>query len=158
MSLISGFLFFLVSLGLHALAGRLGLIANSVLRFLAVGSTVGLLLILWLIARYGPLSAELITGVLAYAFLCNLYIFLFTFTLSSVSANLLSRLSRQPLGPDEVARLYSGRNMTEARISRLIQAGFLSAGPEGLALTAAGGRIVAVYERLRRLFKHGNDI
>ena len=157
MSLIAGPLSFLVSVGLHVLAGRLGLIANSVFRFLVVGSAVGVILILWLIARYGPLSADLITSVLAYAFLCNLYVFLFTLPLSSVSANLLSRLSRQPLGPEEVARLYNGHNMTELRITRLIHAGFLDANSEGVALTVVGARIVTAYERLRRLFRHGNE-
>ena len=84
--------------------------------------------------------AELITGALTYAFLCNLYIFLFTATLSSVSSNLLFRLSREALTPDDVERLYSGRAMAEVRIKRLVDAGFLAAGTTGLTLTAAGRR------------------
>lgn len=156
MSLTLGPLFFLISVGLHAAAGRFGIISNSVLRFLAVGIAVGLILIVVLAGHYGPFSAELFGGALAYAFLCNLYIFLFTATLSSVSTNLLSRLASGPLVANEVAQLYSGTKMTAVRIKRLIDAGFLRAGPEGLALTARGARTVASYARLRRLFKHAN--
>lgn len=157
MWLASGLLFFPAAVGLHAAIGRIPLIANSVMRFLAAGSAVGLALILLLAARYGPSSAELLTGAFAYAFLCALYIFLFTTALSSVSANLLFRLSRQPLLPEDVAQLYSGRRMTEMRIERLIASGFLKLEPQGLALTAAGARTVGTYERLRRLFKHLNE-
>lgn len=151
-------IFFLLSVGFHAVAGRLGFIANSVLRFLAAGTVMGLLLLVWLVGRYGLWSAELVTGALSYAFLCNLYIFLFTATLSSVSTNLLFRLSREALSPDDVERLYSGRAMAEVRIKRLVDAGFLAAETTGLKLTGAGAKSVAGYARLRRLFKHVNDL
>jgi hypothetical protein len=151
-------IFFLLSIGFHAVAGRLSFIANSVLRFFAVGTVMGLLLIVWLVGRYGLGSAELVTGVLTYAFLCNLYIFLFTATLSSISTNLLFRLSREALAPDDVERLYSGRAMAEVRIKRLIDAGFLAKGTTGLTLTIAGAKSVATYGHLRRFFKHVNDI
>lgn len=154
MWLFSSLLSFLIAVGLHAAAGRLPLIPNSVLRFLAVGTAVGLALVAWLLAAYAPLSVEQLTALLVYAFACALYIFLFASTLSSVSANLLLRLLRQPLLPEDVAQLYSGRRMTEVRLERLIGAGFLSAGPEGLALTAVGARTVSAYERLRSLFRH----
>jgi len=154
MWLFSSLLSFLIALGLHAAAGRLPLISNSVLRFLAVGTAVGLALVAWLFTAYAPLAVEQLTALLVYAFACVLHIFLFASTLSSVSANLLLRLSRQPLLPEDVAQLYSGRRMTEVRLERLIGSGFLSAGPKGLTLTAVGARTVSAYERLRSLFRH----
>lgn len=151
---LASLLLFLAAVALHAAAGRLPLIANSVLRFLAVGGAVGLVLLGWLAGRYGPLSVELLSGLFVYGFASELYIFLFTMTLSSISANLLFRLSRQALLPDDVAQLYSGRQMAEARIERMIASKLLAPRSGGLALTAAGARTVASYERLRRLFKH----
>lgn len=153
---VASVLLFAAAAALHAAGGRVPIVANSVLRFLLIGGVVGLALIILLLLRYGPFSVEWLTGVFIYTFLCSLYIFLFTLTLSSVSANLLFRLSQRPLLPDEVAQLYSGRRMAEVRIERLIGAGFLRREPGGLALTAAGARTVAAYDRLRRLFKHAD--
>jgi hypothetical protein len=147
---------FLVAVLFHAAVGRLPLIPNSVLRFLATGGLVGLVLLVLLATRDGLFSPAFATGILIYAFLSELYIFLFTFTLSSVSANLLARLQRRPLMPEEVAELYSGRNMTAARIARMVDSGFLASGQVGLELTAAGERTVRSYERLRRLFRHSD--
>ena len=147
----------LAAVALHAAAGRVSVIANSVVRFVAIGSAVGAILLLVLAAHDGLVSARLATGLLIYGFACALYIFLFTFTLSSVSANLLYRLARRPLAAEEVAKLYSGDRMTAARIERMIGAGLLVPGPGGVALSPAGARIVRNYDILRRLFRHVDE-
>jgi hypothetical protein len=154
MWLASALASFLVAIVLHAVTGRIPLIANAVIRFLAAGGAVGLALIAWLVDRYGLASAELWSGAAIYAFLCQLYIFLFTMTLGSISANLLVHLSRGPLRLDEVEQLYAGRRMVEFRIARLIGTSLLAHEAEGLALTPRGLRTVAMYRRLRSFFKH----
>jgi len=142
------------AIALHAGMGRAALIANSVVRFLAAGAALGLALTTWLMVRHGPLSVELWSGTAVYALSCQLYIFLFTLPLGSISANLLLRLSQRPLPLSEVMQLYTGRRMVELRIGRLVGSGFLTREPDGLKLTTVGLTTAVMYERVRLFFRH----
>src|SRR3981189_2152975 len=75
---------------------------NVVTRFLITGSLVGVCLMWWLVNWYGVAAPQTWAGAMVYAFCCELYIFLFTLAMSSVTANLLTNLLR--------------RNMTDADI------------------------------------------
>ena len=69
----------------HALVCRLRFGGNSVVKFVIVGSAARLAL-LGSKLRAGLPLAELWPEMLLYAFVCEVYIFLFTFTGTSVSA------------------------------------------------------------------------
>ena len=131
---------------------------DRVIRFLVVGSVAGLALIACLAARYGLWSREAVAGVLLYGFLCELYIFLFTMTLSSISSNLLTLLLRGPMSDAEVSNVYDSRHMVEQRLQRLLGTGFLGRDGERLILTAKGARLLRMLRHFRAAFKHDAPI
>ena len=139
----------------HAAVSRLRLRADRVTRFLFVGSAAGLLLIGACAHQYGLLAIQTVAATLAYAFACELYIFLFTMTISSVSANLLVRLLKSPLSETEIERDHGGQAMVAARLDRLVEAGFLARRVERLSVTPKGLAFANGIRRLRGVFRHG---
>ena len=137
----------------HAAVCRLNLPGNSVFRFLAIGTAVGLAFAMRLYRGPGTAS-ETIAALLVYALSCELYLFLFTMTIGSISTNLLITLSRHDRTLAEIEQLYNSRSMVEKRITRLISAGLLV--PEGthLAVTARGERLTAFLTASRSFFRH----
>lgn len=147
----------LVSFGaallLHRLACRLSLEADRVSRFVAAGGIAGAGLLWATSARYGIASVETVAAALVYGFLCELYIFLFTMTISSISSNLLVRLSSQDMRVEEIAHRYDSRQMVRQRLERLAATGFVSRAGSGLVLTPKGAGFVRTFEALRRFFR-----
>src|ERR1700710_678035 len=70
---------------------------HVVTRVLVICGLVGICLVWWLLNRYGATAPQTWAGVVVYAFCCELYIFLFTFAMSSVTANLVANLSRRDM-------------------------------------------------------------
>jgi hypothetical protein len=91
---------------------------------------------------------------LVYAFCCELYIFLFTFALSSITANLLGRLSRCNMTDRDIEQFYDSRHMVATRLDRLVAVGLLEEGQAGLRLTTEGARMVSTFRLLRGFFRH----
>jgi hypothetical protein len=142
-----------------AVAGHAGLCRapipfNGVTRFLMSGGLVGALLVWWLVDRYGMTAPQTWAAALVYAFCCELYIFLFTFAMSSITANLIGRLSRSDMTDADIEQLYDSRRMVATRLDRLVTVGLVDEGPTGLQLTAEGGRLVRIFGLLRGLFRH----
>jgi hypothetical protein len=108
----------------------------------------------WLLYRYGLAAPQAWAGAAAYAFACELYVFLFTFAMSSVTANLLAKLSRRDLTDKEIEQLYDSRHMVATRLDRLVTVGMVDEGPSGLSLSPEGARTVRTFRRLRGLFRH----
>jgi predicted transcriptional regulator len=93
-----------------------------------------------------------------YGLCCELYVFLFTLAMSSISANLLVSLSRRAMTAAEIEQLYDSRAMVSSRIDRLVAVGLFDETPAGLELTAKGARTVRTFGRLRTFFRHPSPV
>jgi hypothetical protein len=135
----------------HCVFTRLPGPLNSVSRFLVVGGLVGLALIgmLW---RLQVPTISAVAGILLYAFLCELYIFMFTFVIGSLSVGILMELltTGAALRPDPEA----GSEMTRRRLVTLERNGFLANIRGALVLTRKGRTTVFLYRSLRAFFRH----
>jgi len=146
--------FFIGAVLCHAALSRMHLPPNIVLRFLLVGSTLGAGLVWWLYDKYGLAAPEMWAGVLIYVFCCELYVFLFTLVISSISANVLINLSFQDMTDHDMSRLYDSRQMVAARLDRLVSVGLLDESLGSLKLTKNGLRLVRFFNRMRAFFRH----
>jgi hypothetical protein len=138
----------------HAVVCRVPMPLNVVTRFLLIGGLVGIALVWWLLNGWGVTTPQAWAGAAVYAFCCELYIFLFTFAMSSITANLLTNLSRSEMNDADIEQLYDSRHMVATRLDRLVAVGLVDEGPSGLRLTTAGTRMVRAFDRLRSLFRH----
>jgi hypothetical protein len=138
----------------HAVVCRAPMPLNVVTRFLLIGGLLGICLVWWLLNRYGATAPQTWAGAVVYAFCCELYIFLFTFAMSSITANLLAKLSRSDMSDADIERLYDSRHMVATRLDRLVAVGLVDERPTGLLLTTKGERMFRAFHRLRGLFRH----
>lgn len=144
---------FVAALLLHGIACRLPVRVDRVSRFLLAGGLAGAALLWAASARYGLASLETAGAALVYGFLCELYIFLFTMTISSISSNVLVRLASQDMSIEEIAQRYDSRQMVRQRLERLAAADLLSRVGSTLTLTPKGRRFVRVFQALRGFFR-----
>ena len=136
---------------LHGLAMRAPLRLDSVRRFLLIGVPLGVALVAVSLARFGP-TLPGIAAILLYALLCELYIFLFTLVLSSVSATILIMLRRGPVQPSALASVYEPREMVKLRLDRLLKNDLVERASGRLAVTEKGERLHRSFTGLRRFF------
>jgi len=146
----------------HAVISRLIPSKNRVLLFLFVGSPIGIYLICLNYSLYKLFSIETFASTLLYAFLCELYLFLFTFALASISANLLQHMRVKSLSFMEIEHMYDSRKMVLNRYNRLISNGLItmdSAGIEGEGdiISPKGLKLLKSLNFLRKIFKHDTD-
>lgn len=142
----------------HALACRLSMPCGSVPRFLVVGSGSGLCLA-WLVwDRYGILAPQTLSALLAYSFLCELYIFLSTTALYSVSATLLLALRHQQCTEKDLADIYDSSTMVSRRIERLLSVGLLCEVGGELRLTRNGRRLASRFVAIKQFLGHSLDL
>jgi hypothetical protein len=142
-----------IAVAAHAVMCRWPVTANSVEKFLAIGAVGGLLLgghQLW----WSGLAIDSWAAVLLYALACELYIFLFTLVLSSVSASILLALRTGSLTEPEIERATNSTHMVETRLDRLRATGLLGRGGAGAAVTDKGRLLLAGFRGLRRFFRH----
>jgi hypothetical protein len=156
MWLIVSAMAFVTSVLVHAVAVRLFDRAGGVAAFVAIGVVVGAALIGYCAGRYG-LTAATLAATLTYAFVCELYIFLFTLVGNSVSFGLLTRLARQPLKAAEIAGYYRAEAMIGRRFEQLERVGLIAAGPAGFRLTRRGKGVVRISLRLHVVFRRPNQ-
>jgi hypothetical protein len=154
MWLAGAFFFFMMAVLGHAWLCRVQLSMNVVFRFLIFGCILGAGLIWWLYNEYGITHPQLWAGILIYGFVCELYIFLFTLVISSVSVNLLVSLLGGKMTRAEIDSLYDSGQMVSTRLDRLTDAGFLTRGLKGFELTQKGARTIRMFEWLRSFFHH----
>ena len=136
----------------HARVTRTTLPGNSVVKFLATGACAGLALGLHLLAVYG-LAVECWAGLIWYALVCELYIFLFTLTMSSISVGLLFRLRAGSISEQEIDRIYDPAAMVRLRTGRLLANGLLREEAGGYVPTPRAKRLVRLFTLLRSLFR-----
>ncbi len=147
------FVAFVLAIAFHAICMRVFQNANRVISFFLIGSAMGCALVLIVAWRYGSTSYEAAGSALCYAFLCELYVFLFTLSLSSVSANLLARLHRGRMSPAEVEQLYDSHRMVASRIERLRRNGLLQYDSNAVRVTPKGERLLRTLNAMRVFFR-----
>ncbi len=143
---------FVLSVFAQGVILRVTKLRNGMIAFVLAGLPLGLALMAVLLPAYPANPAW--AGILLYAFLCELWMFVFSSTFSSVSANLLLHLRSQPMRRDEVDRLYDNREMIRRRINWLsyIQAVIETGGR--LMPTDRGRQLTALFDALRAFFGH----
>jgi hypothetical protein len=102
---------------------------------------------------YGA-SVSTLAGVLSYALACELYVFMFTLILSSVSAIWLRRLYRGSIEVSALAEAYSPTWMVDTRLERLADNEFLARTGDGYRVTERGLKMLQTFRRLRHFFRH----
>jgi hypothetical protein len=145
---------FITAVAAHAVICRAPISTNIVFRFILVGGFLGIGLVWWLQSRYGVAKPQFWCGVFVYGLCCELYVFLFTLAMGSISANLLVDLSRQAMTTFEIDQLYDSRTMVSSRVDRLVAVGLFNVASRGLELTRKGERTVLIFGRLRGFFRH----
>lgn len=136
--------FFVLAVLLHAIARRFLPEINTVAIFAATGGMCGLMLLLSLLVPVNLAPSRIAAGLSLYAFLCELYIFAFTFVFGSVSASvLLSYLEGTSDASDEISvppEVMVSRRLEGLHSSGLIreQSGFYQATLKGRLISAVG--------------------
>src|SRR6266852_9130409 len=97
---------------------------DSVRRFLLIGVPLGVALVAVSLACFGP-TIPALAAILLYALLCELYIFLFTLVLSSVSATMLIMLREGPVDAARISSACDPREMVNLRLERMIRVAFI---------------------------------
>ena len=143
----------LTALVLNSFAARFRFHENAVVRFVAIGCGVGFILSAGLWRAYG-LSMETAAAILLFAFFCELYVFLFTLVLSSVSVNIMLRLRRGSISEPMLEEIYSGKAIIALRIDRLLQRRVLQKNGSFIEATERGRRLASLFNRFQRLFGH----
>jgi hypothetical protein len=156
MRLILSVMAFITSALLHAVAVRLVKRVGAVAAFVAIGAVMGIALIGYCVGSYGLTPATLAAN-LTSAFLCELYIFLFTLVGNSVSFGLLTKLGKHPLKPADIAGFYRAEAMIARRFEQLERGNFITRGPAGFRLTTRGEGVVRVFSLLHRMFRRPNQ-
>jgi hypothetical protein len=151
---VGAFLALILAVIGHASLRGVPLPLDVVARFLLTGGIIGAGLVWWLVSRYGVSATQTWAGAMVYAACCELYIFLFTFAMTSITANLIGKLSRRDLTETDIEELYDSRDMVASRLDHLIAIGLVVERPTGLQLTTKGARMVRIFYQLRGLFRH----
>lgn len=144
---------FVVVVGLHAVAVHLPRGRDSVTKFALIGGLVGtgLGIHVWCA---GP-DLEGLATLVAYAFACELYLFLFTLIGSSVSVRILLTLRDAPRTAAELETLYTSAGMVQARFDKLRAVGLLASSPRSRGRLTWRGRCLArLFSGLKRFFRH----
>jgi hypothetical protein len=145
--------YFIFAVGIHALTCRI-LSGNRVIKFLVGGSSVVGLLAFHLLILNSSLWV-FFSSLTIYAFLCELYIFLFTLVGSSISAKLLVTLRTKKLSDDEIARLYSTTGMVKSRIERLQATDLVcKLGSQNFKVSPKGEILVRAFSMFQWFFGH----
>jgi hypothetical protein len=124
----------------------------SLIAFLIAGTTCGLLLLAGMFFLHRS-HDELIAALVTYAFVCELYLFAFTFATASISANSLALLKDGGVSVDRFHKLYTGIHMARVRLERSEQAGLIVRS-EVIQITPAGHRLSTLFHFARRFFDH----
>jgi len=150
--------FALAAVVLHSVLTRLPIPGNVVVRFVAAAAISGVTLTAFVVAVHLPVD-QAISVVLIYLLMCELYTFLFTFAMTSVSVGLLLALRSGSNSEGDLEERYNATAMVEARMTRLITNGFLRlrADNDDYVVTPRATRVVAIFRFLRTLFRNARD-
>jgi hypothetical protein len=140
----------------HSLVRRIQPGFNSVLALIDVGFPVGALLVSQLGRSYGWLSLHCFAGTVAFAFFCELYIFIFTLVIGSVSAAILLDTT----SPEKIANSSQPPTdtMLRKRLNALRHIGVIASLGSSYYLTQRGRLLVSSARLLRRFFSHDRPV
>gem|GEM_PF-1939994 len=146
---------FVITVIAHAVLRRIKMTTGNItVSFLIAACLPAVILFSWLVARFGCAS-QAWAGLLVFCFLCQLYVFLITFAMASVTANCLVRLSQNQDPETKIDSLYESANMVDVRIDRLKAINLINETPSGLIrLTTLGEKAVHIFARMRNFFYH----
>lgn len=153
MWLLLPFAAFALAVMMHGLILRLPLKIDSVRRFLLIGLPLGLFLVVVSLSVFGFTMAGF-AAIVLYALLCELYLFLFTLVISSVSVTMLIMLRRGSIESAALISTYDPNEMVRVRIDNLVKTGFVERHRGKLAMTAKGRMLHRTFSVLRRFFCH----
>lgn len=145
---------FIITITLHSALCRCYVNINRIIKFIGIFIPICFCLAFAISEKYGLVSLPTFTGILAYLFLCELYVFLFTMILTSISANILFQLSNKRMNISDIMKMYDSSDMVINRISRLIDAGLLYQQDNNLILTTKAKNIQIVFRVAKKIFKH----
>jgi hypothetical protein len=124
---------------------------NRLMMFVAVGTLFGVGFVVWLIAARTPVDV-ILANLVVFAFMCELYIFLFSSVETSISASVLLALASGQRTAAEIERLCSDTSMIDSRLQRFLKTGLLRAQSGRYLLTPRARLLLGVARRLRRFF------
>ncbi len=151
--MIGGLAAFLLSISVLGIMKRVASGINTVVLFSVIASITVLAIILTGMAVMAEFM-EILAVVILFSALSELFVFLFTFVSSSVSANILLRLLRTDgIATTEFDRVYSPRAMIERRVEQLQLTGLATLVDGHLRPTARGWILSAVARAFRRLHR-----
>lgn len=142
---------FCAAVALHGLTGRI--FGSAMIRFLALAGPIGIFFLVH-VGRETGLSPELFAAMFTYGFLCELYLFLFTLCMASVSVNLIMFIDGGERDVSLLAERYDSTDMVQLRIDRLQATDLLRRDGDKFSLTPRAHFLVGMYRRLRVLFGH----
>jgi len=146
------FSYLTVAIIFNAILGRYGVVNNAVIRFLLSGFLIGIMMSFHLISEFGLASAT-IAAIIWFALVCELYIFLFTLSLGSVSIKILRLLQKAPCQESELNLVYQPKDMVLMRLIRLEHVGLITRNVEGaILLTQRGKSLIKIATFLKSLF------
>ena len=116
---------FLLAVITHAILIRIFPLTGRLVLFIISGSLLGLGLVALIVTEYRFFSVQLFSAICMYSFLCELYIFVFSSLLSSISMNILSMLYGHRKESIDITKIYSGEKMVSIRLARLTKLGML---------------------------------
>jgi len=140
----------------HAALRRAAPGIGSLAGFLLVGGVAGLVLAL-LLLREWSFAMETWAGLSAYAFGCELYIFLFSSIGTSLSAANLYRLRRGARSAEELEERLAGKAMVDGRLQRMVSSRVLDLSDAGYRLTPRGATLLRAYRAGRRFFRERSE-
>lgn len=114
------------------------------LAFLLIGSLLGFQLF-----AEGLSLREVFAVVIWFLFLTELYLFIFTLSLGSISIKILQLLRTKPITAIEVENLYKPTSMSAIRFQRLVSTGLVQGVGENLELTDWGKRILSIFSFIK---------
>lgn len=157
MEVLAALIWFGMAGAIHAIWVRLPFGRHRVHKFVVAGVLLGATL-LWSVLWTNGLSTAAVAAIISYAFICELYLFLFTLVGSSISVRLLLKLRDGPLGPEAVDEINDCAGMVERRMEQLVAVGLLTRGPEDYQVSGSGRKLVAVFRVMQQFFRHAKAV
>lgn len=139
---------------LHSLGSWRLFFNNAIVGYFVIAAVTGVGLIAWMAIAELP-TDDALAALLTYGFIAELYMFMFTLSLGSVSAKILQLLRRSTLSQEEIEASYAPKQMVNVRLERLVFAGLIYRQANGFRLTNKGRRLRFSVDRVRR-FLHNN--
>ncbi len=153
MPLLTAVIATVIAIFLHWLSQYFLRATGCFLRFIIVFLLVFCGSIYWHIATQTALD-EALSAMVWFIFLCELYMFLFSLSLSSLSVKMLQLLAKRAASRDEIQNLYQPASMVAKRIERLQSSGLITGEKSAFTLTPKGQKLVKLFGYVRSIF-HG---